>query len=65
MPRFENELKDGVYRQRVQGQIEIGNRLHVRATPTFYVNENFTDVSFGLQQLRDTIERLLDRPHPG
>ena len=62
MPRFENELKDGVYRQRVQEQIEIGNRLHVRATPTFYVNEHFTDVSFGLQQLRDTIQRLLDSP---
>ncbi|WP_454914394.1 DsbA family protein [Variovorax gossypii] len=60
MSRFENELKDGVYRQRVQEQIEIGNRLRVRATPTFYVNGNFTDVSFGLQQLRDTIERLLD-----
>ena len=65
MPRFENELKDGVYRQRVQEQIEIGNRLRVRGTPTFYVNGNFTDVSFGLQQLRDTIERLLEGASPG
>ena len=65
MPRFENALKDGVYRQRVQEQIEIGNRLRVRGTPTFYVNGNFTDVSFGLQQLRDTIERLLDGASPG
>jgi len=65
MPRFENELKDGVYRQRVQEQIEIGNRLRVRGTPTFYVNGSFTDVSFGLQQLRDTIGRLLDGASPG
>jgi protein-disulfide isomerase len=25
---------------------------------------HFTDVSFGLQQLRDTVERLLDGPSP-
>jgi protein-disulfide isomerase len=59
MPRFENELRDSVYRQRVQAQIELGHRLNVRATPTFYVNGNFTDVSFGLKQLRDAIERAL------
>lgn len=59
MPRFDNELKDSVYRQRVQEQMEIGRRLTVRATPTFYVNGTFTDVSFGLQQLRDAIERAL------
>jgi protein-disulfide isomerase len=59
MARFENELKDNVYRQRVQEQVELGRRLSVRATPTFYVNGVFTDVSFGLQQLRDAIERAL------
>jgi protein-disulfide isomerase len=59
MPRFDNELKDSVYRQRVQEQMEIGRRLTVRATPTFYVNGTFTDVSFGLQQLRDAVERAL------
>lgn len=59
MPRFDNELKDNVYRQRVQEQVEIGRRLNVRATPTFYVNGAFTDVSFGLQQLRDAVERAL------
>jgi len=62
MPRFENELKDGVYRQRVQEQVEAGRRLNVRATPTFYVNGVFTDVSFGLLQLRDAIERALRKP---
>jgi protein-disulfide isomerase len=59
MPRFENELKDTVYRQRVQEQVELGRRLSVRATPTFYVNGEFTDVSFGLEHLRSAIERAL------
>ena len=59
VPRFENELKDSVYRQRVQEQIELGHRLNVRATPTFYVNGSLADVSFGLLQLRDAVERAL------
>jgi len=59
MARFENELKDNVYRQRVQEQVELGRRLSVRATPTFYVNGVFTDVSFGLQHLREAIDRAL------
>lgn len=59
MARFENELKDNVYRQRVQEQVELGHRLNVRATPTFYVNGEFVDVSFGLQNLRDAVERAL------
>lgn len=59
MPRFENELRDSVYRQRVQAQIELGHRLNVRATPTFYVNGSLTDVSFGLKPLRDAVERAL------
>ncbi len=59
MPRFENELKDNVYRQRVQEQLEIGRRLNVRATPSFYVNGEFTDVSFGLEHLRNAVERAL------
>jgi protein-disulfide isomerase len=46
----------------VQEQVEAGRRLKVRATPTFYVNCVFTDVSFGLLQLRDAIERALREP---
>lgn len=60
LPRFENELKDSVYRQRVQEQMAVAQRLSVRATPTFYVNGVFTDVSFGLDTLRHAIEQALE-----
>ena len=57
--RFENELKDTVYRQRVQEQIAGGVQAGVRATPTFFVNGHAVDVSFGLQRLQDAVDAVL------
>ena len=59
MARYENEMKDHVYLQRVQEQIASGQHLTIRSTPAFYVNGVFTDVSFGLQHLHQAIERAL------
>jgi protein-disulfide isomerase len=59
MARYENEMKDRVYLQRVQEQIASGRHLAIRSTPAFYVNGVFTDVSFGLQHLHQAIERAL------
>jgi protein-disulfide isomerase len=59
MARYENEMKDHVYLQRVQEQIQSGQRLAIRSTPAFYVNGVVTDVSFGLQHLHEAIERAL------
>lgn len=59
MARYENEIRDHVYLQRVQEQMKVAERLHVRATPTFYVNGVFTDVSFGLQHLHEAIDKAL------
>lgn len=59
MARFENEMKDHVYLQRVQEHLAGGRQLALRSTPAFYVNGVFTDVSFGLQHLREAIERAL------
>lgn len=59
MARYENEMTDHVYLQRVQEQIQSGQRLAIRSTPAFYVNGVFTDVSFGLQHLQQAIERAL------
>jgi protein-disulfide isomerase len=59
MARFDNELKDTVYRQRVQEQIAGGQRAGVRATPTFFVNGKLVDVSFGLQRLQDAVDQAL------
>ena len=42
-------MKDHVYLQRVQEQIQSGQHLTIRSTPAFYVNGVYTDVSFNLQ----------------
>lgn len=59
MARFSNEMTDHVYLQRVQEQMDGARHLNVRATPTFYVNGELADVSFGFDALHKSIERAL------
>ncbi|AMM26917.1 DsbA family protein [Variovorax sp. PAMC 28711] len=59
MARYENEMRDHVYLQRVQEQMQGATALHVRATPSFYVNGVFCDVSFGLEHLHQAIDKAL------
>lgn len=57
--RFDYELNDQVYRQRVNEHIEGGRRSGVRATPTFFVDGALVDVSFGLDRLFETVRARL------
>ena len=57
--RFDYELNDQVYRQRVNEHIEGGRRSGVRATPTFFVDGALVDVSFGLDRLFETVRAQL------
>jgi protein-disulfide isomerase len=59
--RFDYELADHVYRQRVHEHAEGGRKLDVRTTPAFYVNGRYTDVSFGIQHLHDVVAREIGR----
>ena len=59
MPRYENEMRDHVYLQRVQEQMQGAQALDIRATPAFYVNGQFVDVSFGLQHLHEAVDSAL------
>ena len=59
LARYQNEMNDHVYLQRVQEHLEGGRYLEIRSTPAFYVNGVFTDVSFGLQHLHEAIDRVL------
>jgi protein-disulfide isomerase len=59
LERFAYELKDQVYRQRVNEHVEGGVRSGVRGTPTYFVNGAITDVSFGLEHLVRAIEARL------
>ena len=59
MVRFDADMADELYLQRIREQIEGGSRSGVRATPTFFLNGRLHDVSYGLQSLRGAIESAL------
>jgi protein-disulfide isomerase len=59
LPRYQNEMSDHVYLQRVQEHIAGGEQLGIRSTPTFFVNGVIADVSFGMQHLHEAIDDAL------
>ncbi len=61
LTRFDAELADQVYLQRVREQIEGGRRSGVHGTPAFFVNGTIQDVSFGMEALFDAVESVLRR----
>ena len=61
MARFNAELIDHVYLQRVREHLASGNKSGVRSTPAFFVNGRIQDVSFGLHHLFNAVEAALKR----
>jgi protein-disulfide isomerase len=59
LERYDYEMNDHIYLQRVQEQVRSGRHLGICATPTFYVNGQVADVSFGLQHLEESVQRAL------
>ena len=59
MARYDLEMDDHVYLQRVREHMESGRQSGVRGTPTFFVNGRVHDVSFGLRALFDAVEEAL------
>jgi protein-disulfide isomerase len=57
--RFSVDLRDHVHLHRVRSDEARGRALGVRATPTFYVNGNICDVSFGVQELERAVAKAL------
>jgi protein-disulfide isomerase len=57
--RYEAEMNDHLYLQKVREQMAGGERSHIRATPTFFVNGAVVDVSFGMQRLHDAVAGML------
>jgi protein-disulfide isomerase len=56
LARFDADMADTVYLQRVREHIAGGHRSGVRATPTFFVSGEVVDVSYGLQALQRRVE---------
>lgn len=57
--RYDADMEDELYRQRVREHIEGGSRSGIRATPAFFINGKIHDVSFGMQHLMEGIEAAL------
>jgi len=61
MVRYDADMADTVYLQRVREDIEGGRSSGARATPTFFVNGVLQDVSGGLQALFDRVDTELGK----
>ena len=59
MGRYDLEMDDHVYLQRVREHMQSGRDSGVRATPTFFLNGRIQDVSFGLSALFEAVEAAL------
>jgi protein-disulfide isomerase len=61
LERYDYEMNDHVYLQRVHEHIDGGAKSGVRSTPGFFVNGTVQDVSFGLERLYEAVEAELGR----
>jgi protein-disulfide isomerase len=59
LERYDADMADTVYLQRVREDIEGALKSGARATPTFFVNGKLQDVSYGLQALMKAVESAL------
>ena len=59
MSRFNAEMADRIYLQRVQEHRRAGERDGLRATPAFFLNGQAVDVSFGLEKLDEAVKAAL------
>jgi protein-disulfide isomerase len=59
MVRYDGDMEDTVYLQRIREQMDGATKSGVRSTPTFFVNGKVQDVSFGLQALHQAVDKAL------
>jgi protein-disulfide isomerase len=60
MIRFNAEMADHIYTQRVQEHRRAGERSGLRATPAFFLNGQAVDVSFGFEKLEEAVRIALE-----
>lgn len=59
MRRFRTEMADRIYTQRVQEHRRSGELIGLRGSPTFFLNGEVVDVSFGLEHLELAVRAAL------
>ena len=61
LQRYDFEMDDHVYLQRVQEHIAGAEQSGVHGTPTLFVNGQLCDVSGGYERLREAINKVLGK----
>jgi protein-disulfide isomerase len=61
LARFDAELGDHIYLQKVREHMESGRRCHLRSTPAFFVGGVIQDISYGMQGLHDAVAAAVRR----
>jgi len=61
LERYDAEMRDHLYLQRVQEHREGGRASGVRGTPTFFVDGRLADASYGMQHVMEAIDEALAR----
>jgi len=64
MNRFNGEMADRIYTQRIQEHRRAGERSGVHATPSFFLNGKTVDVSMSFEKLNAAIHAALDAAPP-
>ena len=59
MARYDAEMDDEIYLQRIREHVASGYKSHLKSTPGFFVNGIIIDVSFGLRSLFDATETAI------
>ena len=59
MLRFNAEMADRIYTQRVQEHRRSGEQIGLRGSPSFFLNGQHVDVSFGLEHLEQAVRAAL------
>lgn len=59
LARFDADLADHIYLQRVQEHLASGRASGVRTTPGFFVDGKVVDISFGMERLSKAIDARL------
>lgn len=55
MQRYDAEMEDHVYLQRIQESLASGRASGIHASPTFFLDGRTIDVSFGIRHLFDAV----------
>jgi protein-disulfide isomerase len=62
MLRFKAEMADRIYTQRVHEHRRSGELVRLRGSPSFFLNGEVVDVSFGLDHLELAVRAALGEP---